>query len=231
MKILIVAAHPDDEILGMGGTILRHTSNGDDLKIIYLATGISSRKKYENKMEKLQMKSKIETDIRNLRKNAEKAVNSLGVKKIKFYDCPDNEMDSIPLLKVIKIIENEIKSFKPEIIYTNHFGDLNVDHRITYNATLTACRPISNHMKELIAFEVPSSTEWSYPNKFNPNYFVSIEKQLSKKIKAFLMFKSESREFPHPRSETYLKYNAGKWGGVSGNKSAEAFEIIRKIKF
>lgn len=228
MKVLVVAAHPDDEILGMGGTILRHTSNGDNLKIIYLATGISSREKYEGQ---LKNKSKIDTSIKNLRKNAEKAANSLGVKKIKFFDFPDNEMDAIPLLMIIKVIENEIKKFNPEIIYTNHFGDLNVDHRATYNATLTACRPINNQIKELITFEVPSSTEWNYPNKFNPNYFVNIEKQLSKKIKAFSMFKSESRKFPHPRSETYLKHNAGKWGGVSGNKSAEAFEIIRKINF
>lgn len=232
MKILVIAAHPDDEVLGMGGTILRHSNVGDKIKIIYLATGITSRKKYSNKAKtKNQNKTEnSEYSIQQLRRDTKKSSQILKVSNINFYDFPDNELDSIPLLKLVQVIENEIIQFKPNIIYTNHFGDLNVDHRITYNATLTACRPLGNKIKELISFEVPSSTEWNYPKRFNPNYFINIEKELPKKIKAFEMFKSEIRKFPHPRSSKNLRLNAERWGSVSGFKAAEAFEMIRKLE-
>lgn len=233
MKILIIAAHPDDEILGMGGTILRHSKAGDKIKIVYLATGITSRIKYNSKVESNNRKNKtknLEYNIQQLRNDTKKASHILKVNDIVFYDFPDNELDSISLLKIVKVIENEIMKFKPNIIYTNHYGDLNVDHRVVYNATLTACRPLGNRIKELISFEVPSSTEWNYPNSFNPNYFINIEKELPKKINAFKMFKSEIRKLPHPRSSQYLRLNASRWGAVSGNKAAEAFEIIRKIE-
>jgi len=234
MKILIIAAHPDDEILGMGGTILKHAKNGDQIRTIYLATGITSRRgsgnenstKYNvNNKEKDNMSKQI-TD---LRQNTKKANTLLKVKSYDFYDFPDNEMDSIPLLKVIKTIEKEINDFKPEKIFTHHYGDLNIDHRVVYNATITACRPINNTVKEIICFEVPSSTEWNYPNTFVPNYFINISKQLDKKIKAMEVYTSEIQKFPHPRSSEYLKINANRWGGISGNIAAEAFEIIRKI--
>lgn len=235
MKILIIAAHPDDEILGAGGTILKHRAKGDTVKIIILATGITSRKsskdennpKYEtNKIEEQKMKVKIE----GLKKNSKNACKILKVNDVTHYDFPDNEMDTIPLLKVVKVIEKNIADFKPDLVYTHHHGDLNVDHRITYEATLTACRPIDNSVKEIISFEIPSSTEWNYPTSFNPNYFINITKQLDKKIKAMEAYKSEIRKFPHPRSSKYLKILAQKWGAVSGNLSAEAFEIIRKIE-
>lgn len=225
MKVLVIAAHPDDEVLGMGGTILRHSNQGDKIRIVYLATGITSRKEFRDKIKTKNPKYSIQ----QLRRDAKKSSQILKVNNINFYDFPDNELDTLPLLKLVQIIESEIKQFKPNIIYTNHFGDLNIDHRITYKATLTACRPLENKIKELISFEVPSSTEWNYPNNFNPNYFINIEKELPKKIKAFEMFKSEIRKFPHPRSSQFLKINASKWGSVSGNKAAEAFEIIRKI--
>ncbi len=165
-----------------------------------------------------------------LRTNAKKAAKILKVDTVLFHDFPDNELDSIPLLKIVKVIENEIEKFKPNRIYTNHYNDLNVDHRIIYNATLTAARPIENGISEIISFEVPSSTEWNYPNRFNPNYFVSIDNQLKEKILAFEMFEGEIRKFPHPRSSKSLQLNAERWGTVSGNLSAEAFEIIRKIE-
>ena len=139
-------------------------------------------------------------------------------------------MDSITLLKVVKSIEKEIKSVKPERIYTNHYGDLNVDHKIVSNATITACRPLKGPVKEILSFEVLSSTEWSYPYSFKPNYFVNIKKQLSKKINAMKMFKNEIREFPHPRSPENIQFVAGRWGSVSGFEAAEAFEVIRKIE-
>ena len=235
MKILVVVAHPDDDILGMGGTMLKYSKKGDQIKVIFLATGITSRKKsghtnatkYEvNKKEEKNMCDEITV----LRSQAKKACKSLLVNNVNFYDFPDNEMDSVPLLKIIKVIEKEIRSFKPEKIFTHHYNDLNVDHRVVYNATLTACRPINTPVKEIICFEVPSSTEWNYPSNFMPNYFVNIDKQIDKKIKAMEIYRNEIKKFPHPRSSKYLKINASRWGGVSGNSSAEAFEIIRKIE-
>ena len=235
MRVLVIAAHPDDEVLGVGGTMLKHAKNGDFVKVIILATGITSRmksgyessSKYElNSSESKNMKKEIEL----LRTNAKKACKTLNVTKTEFYDLPDNEMDSIPLLQIVKIIENEIQKEKPDRIYTHHYGDLNIDHRLCYNACLTACRPISKQTPELICFEIASSTEWNYPYSFNPNYFVKIEKQLDKKIKAMEMYEHEIRSFPHPRSAKNLQNVAARWGSVSGTNYAEAFEIIRKIE-
>ena len=139
-------------------------------------------------------------------------------------------MDGIQLLKVVKIIEKEIKETKPDRIYTNHYGDLNVDHKVVSNAVLTACRPSSFLVKEILCFEVLSSTEWSYPYNFSPNYFSNIEKHLTKKVNAMKLFKSEIREFPHPRSSENIRNVAARWGSVCGFKAAEAFEMIRKIE-
>jgi LmbE family N-acetylglucosaminyl deacetylase len=234
LRILVVVAHPDDDILGVGGTMLKHSNKGDSIKVIFLATGITSRKKSgHTNSTKYEISKKEEEvlseEIKVLRFQAQKACKLLSVNNVDFYDFPDNEMDSIPLLKVVKTIEKEINDFKPEKIFTHHYGDLNIDHRVVYNATITACRPINNTVKEIICFEVPSSTEWNYPNTFVPNYFVNISKQLDKKIKAMEVYTSEIQKFPHPRSSEYLKINANRWGGVSGNIAAEAFEIIRKI--
>jgi len=234
LRILIVAAHPDDDVLGMGGTMLKYSKNGDEVKVIFLATGITSRKnpghsnlpKYEINKKESKILSK---EIIHLRSQAKKACKLLSVNKVNFYDFPDNEMDTVPLLKIIKTIEKEISIFKPEKIFTHHYNDLNIDHRIAYNATLTACRPIGISVKEIICFEVPSSTEWNYPQSFNPNYFINIEKEVDSKIKSFKMFKSEIRKFPHPRSSLNLKIIAQRWGSVSGFKFAEAFELIRQV--
>jgi LmbE family N-acetylglucosaminyl deacetylase len=218
LKILVIAAHPDDEILGVGGTILKHSINGDEVEAIILATGITSRiGESKDKIEKLRVDSK-------------KVCKLLKMKKVTHHNFPDNKMDSVPLLDVVKVIEDKISKFKPEKIFTHHYNDLNIDHRITYQATLTACRPINSTVNEIICFEIPSSTEWNYPQKFNPNYFVNISKQLKMKIKAMETYKGEIRKFPHPRSSKYLKVLAEKWGAVSGNNAAEAFEIIRKIE-
>jgi len=235
MKVIVFVAHPDDEVLGMGGTILKHNQKGDVVKVVYLATGITSRRStnFQNSVSYEQNKNKInqmQKEIKDLRKDAKKSCSILKVKDSKFYDFPDNEMDSVPLLKIVKVIEKEIKETKPDRIYTHHFHDLNIDHRTVFNAVLTATRPMGLNVKEIISFEVPSSTEWNYPVQFNPNYFVEIKSQLSAKIKAMEAYKNEIRDFPHPRSVKNLKNVSERWGSVSGNKAAEAFEIIRKIE-
>lgn len=235
MNVLIIAAHPDDDTFGMGGTIFKHTSNGDVVNVAYLATGIAARRSSGYKNSTLYEPSqnerkKIEKEITIIRHNAKKACHILKVKSVTFFDLPDNEMDSVPLLKIIKTVEGLITKFKPERIYTNYYGDLNIDHRTVFNATLTACRPQNNQVKEILCFEVPSSTEWNYPNNFQPNYFVNIDKERKKKIQAIKMYMSEIRKFPHPRSEENIESLAKHWGSVSGQNSAEAFQIIRMIK-
>ena len=235
MRILVLVAHPDDEVLGMGGTILRHAQKGDYIKVIYFTTGITSRRStdYRNNTLYEQNEKKIKStqkQIEDLRKDAKKSCKILRVNDIEFYDFPDNEMDSIPLLKIIKTVEKEIAETKPDRVYTHHHHDLNIDHRIVFNAVLTACRPVGSTVKELITFEVSSSTEWNYPTYFNPNYFVNIKTQLSSKISAMQAYKNEIRNFPHPRSAKNLRNIAERWGSVSGNVASEAFEIIRKIE-
>ena len=226
MNILIIAAHPDDEVLGMGGTIAKHTSKKDNVSIDYLATGITSRNKNNSK----KIKENNLKDIKKLQNDAKKSAKSLKVKNVKFYDFPDNKMDGVELLDIVKIVEKEIRTLKPERIYTNHYNDLNVDHRVVFNATITACRPSSTlSVKEILCFEVLSSTEWNFPYNFNANYFVNIKGHIEKKIKAMKFFSGEIRKFPHPRSPENIRHAAGRWGTISGFLEAEAFELIRKF--
>ena len=181
MKILIIVAHPDDEVLGMGGTILKHVKNKDDVTVAYLTTGITSRRSltysntssYELSNSEL---SKMKKQIIDLQSDAKKALKILRAKKSIFFDFPDNEMDSIPLLKIIKKVEKLISKEKPDMVYTSHFKDLNVDHRTVFEAVLTACRPFAFSVKEILCFETLSSTEWTFSYDFQPNYFVNIEK-------------------------------------------------------
>jgi len=188
MNILIIAAHPDDEVLGMGGTIAKHTSQHDTVSIIYMATGITGRRELsESEYEIKNIPKKIQEDwqqeIGKLRQDANKSARLLKVKNVKFFDFPDNEMDGIHLLKVVKVIEKEIKTAKPDRIYTNHYGDLNVDHKVVYNATLVACRPTNFPVKEILSFEVLSSTEWGYPYNFNPIILSILKNILGKKLR------------------------------------------------
>ncbi|MCR1974916.1 GlcNAc-PI de-N-acetylase [Clostridium sporogenes] len=224
-KILVIAAHPDDEILGVGGTILKHTKDGDECFGLILGEGMTSR---YNKRE-LADSIKVE----KLHEDTFKAAKIVGYKKVYMENLPDNRFDSVPLLDIIKIIEEYIENIKPNIIYTHFGGDLNIDHKITFEAVLTATRPIGDeYVKEIYAFETVSSTEWNFsnPSNFKPNYFIDITETLDKKLKAMECYKSELREFPHPRSNKNLKASALNWGSVISREYAEAFEVIRIIK-
>ena len=224
-RILIVAAHPDDEILGCGGTTARLIrERGYEAFTLILGEGITARH------EKKDV-GKIKNEIKELKKQALEANRILGIRDVFMHDFPDNRFDSIDFLDVVKAVEKVKKDIKPTIVFTHYNGDLNIDHQITYRAVITATRPLFNEMvKEIYSFKVLSSTEWSYPLKFSPNVFFDIGGTLKYKLKAVEMYKSELRKFPHPRSLRGIKLDAEHCGMKVGLRYAEMFELARMIK-
>lgn len=216
-KVLVVAAHPDDEVLGCGGTMAKHVDQGDQVKIIILGEGVTSRGSKPD-----------ERALKDLRQCSVRANKHLGVTDITFGKLPDNRLDVMCLLDIVKYIETCALKFKPEIVYTHSAGDLNIDHKITSQAVSTAFRPIPGSLVRYIAnFEVPSSTE--YGDGFKPTLFNPIQKQLVRKLRALKAYKSEMREFPHPRSLDYVNYLARVRGSQVGKQACEAFELVRMI--
>lgn len=226
MNVLVIAAHPDDEVLGCGGTIARLTQEGHDVYIAILGEGITSRYEKREKADRTQVEA--------LHARCRKAAEILGAKDLFIYELPDNRFDTVPLLDVIKIVEKLIQRLQPQVIYTHHNGDLNIDHAVVHRAVLTATRPVQGSpVRELYAFEVPSSTEWGFQRLeavFRPNVFVDIHNTLDLKIKALSIYESEVRPFPHPRSPEAIRAIARRWGSVVGGEAAEAFELIRSIR-
>jgi LmbE family N-acetylglucosaminyl deacetylase len=218
-KILFVAAHPDDEILGCGGTIL-NLKKDNDINVIFLTNGISARSK--NKKENQVRKN----EYLNLYK-------FLKLPKPQILNFPDNQLDKIPLLKIVKKIEKKIEQFKPNIIFTHFEKCLNIDHQLTYQAVITACRPLKScSVKTIFSFETLSSTEWaSFKNRnFQPNYFVDISNNIKNKFKALKFYKSELRKYPHSRSIKAVEALAKIRGVAAGIRFAEAFMLIRHIE-
>ena len=224
-RVLAVVAHPDDEILGVGGTLAKHVQNNDKVYSVILGEGMTSRE--ENREDISQ------SEIEELHHDTLKAGEIIGFKDIYFANFPDNRFDSVNLLEIIKEVEKYIDQIKPEIIYTHYHGDLNIDHQKTSEAVITACRPVGDYnVKEIYAFETPSSTEWNFTsdsNSFNPSLFVDIEETIDKKLAAMESYQSEIRDYPHPRSIKALKTIAARWGTVVGKNYVEVFELIRKV--
>ena len=222
-NVLVVASHPDDEVLGCGGTLYNLKKNGAKISGLFLSDGESSRKHL-----------KINKLILNRKKQAIKAGKIIGIKKSIFGNFPDNSMDSVPLLKIIQFIEKHIKKIKPDTIFTHFESDLNVDHQITSKAVITACRPIKNQtVKSILFFEILSSSEWniSIKNKsFKPNYFVDISKSIKFKLKALKQYKREMRTWPHPRSIEGVKLLSKTRGSSVGLSNAEAFILGRYVE-
>lgn len=217
---LTIVAHPDDEILGMGGIIAKNVKEGAKCYALILGTGVLSRNNDNSKLNKL-------------REQGKKASEIIGYEKIYFEDFPDNAFDTISLLKIVKKIEEYIKKIKPDIVYTHHSGDINIDHQKVYESVMTACRPCNqNCPKEIYSFETLSSTEWQLnSNKvFSPNVFIDIESYIDKKLKAMEQYKSELCSFPHSRSLEGIKTLARYRGIQASLKFAEALKLERKIE-
>jgi len=225
-SVLVVAAHPDDEVLGCGGTMARLASEGHEVRIAILAEGMTSRYDKRDQVDPRQLS--------DLHGHAQKAADKVSAKELVLCKLPDNRLDTVPLLEVVKLVEDLIGRFTPSVIYTHHPGDLNVDHGVVSRAVLTATRPVpGQRVREIYAFEVPSSTEWAFQRiepAFRPNMFVAISATLETKISALACYDTETRKFPHPRSSEALRAIAMRWGSVAGFQAAEAFELIRSLR-
>lgn len=225
-KILIVVAHPDDELLGLGATMNKLILDYNvTAHVVILGEGITSRSEERDTL-------KWSVELQTHRNNIHLARKAIGYHSVSIYDFPDNRFDSVSLLDIIKVVEAEKNSFDPEVIFTHHGGDLNIDHQRTFESVMTACRPMSNEVvKAIITFETPSGTEWrasTDPRHFIPNLFIEVqEKNVDAKIEGMQCYLYEKRTFPHPRSPEALKIHAQRWGIVVGCEFAEAFSIVR----
>lgn len=218
--VLVVAAHADDEVIGCGGTLARHVANGDSVHAVFMADGVSSRPAHD------------EGEMTRRLAAASKAHEILSLKEVVFLGLPDNRMDSLPLLDLIQPLEAVIAKVSPQIVYTHHVGDLNIDHRLTHKAVLTACRPQpGTAVTEIMAFEIMSSTDWAAPAAipFVPNHFVNIADYLDIKFKALEAYSGEMRPPPHSRSIEHLRILAKHRGFSVGMKAAEAFVVVRSL--
>lgn len=218
--ILIIAAHPDDEVLGCGGVIAYHRDRGDEVHVLIMGEGIAARAGVSD--------AEVERQQKTLHSHIARAHAILGTSSYTHFSLPDQRFETIPLLDITHIVEDAIKKHKPEIVYTHNGVDVNLDHTTLSRAVESAVRPGTYPcIKEVRAFEVPSTTEWNFMReRFAPNVFIALtESQLKKKIRAMCAYKSELRLFPHPRSERYLDALARVRGGHAGFTAAEGFEL------
>lgn len=219
-RVLVVAAHPDDEVLGCGGTIAIHSDRGDEVHVLLLADGVSSRGAESDQLERRRSAAHAAADV-------------LGVGEIVLGDFPDNRMDDVPLLEIVKTIEKHVQQFKPQFVYTHSLGDLNVDHQLAHQATVTACRPMAgSSVRQVAAYEVLSSSEWASPQgglPFVPRQFVDVSSVFDRKLKALDCYAEEMRPYPHPRSPEAVTALAVFRGASAGFERAEAFDVIRQL--
>ena len=216
MNVLVVAAHPDDEVLGPGGTILRHVKAGDDVTVLIACTGTNLRYGAAETADLL---------------TAARSVAEMLSVRLVLGELPDQELDTLPLPSVVAVVDREIRATAAEVVYVHHWGDINRDHRILCEATAVATRPYAAPgVRTIRCFETPSSTEWGAPAglpPFLPQLFVDVQDTVEAKISAFARYRSESRAAPHPRSPDALADRARYWGSVSGLPAAEPFAVLR----
>lgn len=222
--VFVIVAHPDDEILGCGATILKHIDNGDKVYVLFVSEGVSGR--YKNKKEK-----KCLNEIVKREEMAKKAAKIGKYKIIDFLRLKNLELGSYSHNYLTNIIIKYFIKYKPDIVYTHFENDLNIDHYHTFFSTFVASRPNSKFkIQKLLSFEIPSSTDWGTSNKiFIPNYFIDTQKYQKKKIQLLNQYKYEMRNPPHPRSIKNINALSIYRGGIVGLKQAEAFFLHKLI--
>lgn len=223
--VLVVAAHPDDEILGVGGTVARHAAMSDVVYALILGEGQTSRG--------VRREDTDREVVEALHKNTMESAKAVGFRDVFFADFPDNRFDHVDLLDIVKAVEQKVQELKPQIVYTHYSGDLNVDHQYTARAVLTATRPIGDYcVEEIYAFETLSSSEWNFDYSaqpaFCPNVFIDITCYYSQKEQAMNCYVSELCAFPHPRSLDGMDVLSRTRGMAAGMERAEAFMLIRR---
>jgi len=227
VNILVVAAHPDDEVLGCGASMAKWSNAGIEVHIVILSEGATSR-------DAVRSRDARSEELSALAQAAQTSGRILGAASVQLLDFPDNRMDSINRLDIIKTVERQIEAVKPEIVITHHAGDVNIDHQLIHQAVVTACRPQPKHaVRRLLAFEVASSTEWQTPGSksaFQPNWFEDVSNTIDLKIKALEAYALEMRPWPHSRSIKAVEHLA-RWRGASvGTEAAEAFILMRELR-
>ncbi len=226
-NVLIVAAHPDDEVLGAGGVAARLADEGVTVHMLILGEGATSR-------ARTRKGGKAPAAVKALERAARKAAKALGAGPVSFGRLPDNRFDSVDLLEVVKIVEKEVGRAAPQAVFTHFWGDLNVDHRLTFEAVMAACRPLPGAaVREIYSFEVPSSTGWAGPGParaFAPTVYVDVGRYLLRKLEALAAYASELRPAPHPRSPESVEAQARFRGAEAGLEAAEAFVLVREVR-
>ena len=220
MNVAVISAHPDDELLGVGGTVARHVDRGDRVRLAVMCEGVSVRYDAARHAE--------------VEAQAKAAAAVLGVSDLVLRDLPDQRLDTLSLTDIVSQIDGVLEGFEPEVVYTHFGGDINRDHRILTEAVLVATRPYAApSVREILMFETPSSTEWGSPTlipAFHPTVFVDITDTLERKVEAFLKYTKEVRPFPHPRSPEALRDRARYWGSLVNRAAAEPFALVRQLR-
>jgi len=219
-RVLVIAAHPDDEVLGMGGAIAAHTARKDELRIVVVTDGSSTQ--YPGDAE---IRSRKEQEAR-------RAASELGVEDYVHLDLPDMRLDTLPHVEVNGIVEEHVRAFAPEVVYTVQ-PDVNLDHRVLFDSVSVATRPVAGHpVRRLLTYAPTSSTEWTPAavNWFVPNWYVDVTTTIERKIAAFAHYETERREYPHPRSERAIRATAEFHGTACGFEYAEPFVLVRGLE-
>jgi len=212
-SVLVIAAHPDDELLGCGGTIALHTQAGDSVTAVIACEGESVRYGAAGVGQKEHM---------------DRAAEVLAINTVHHLRFPDQRLDTMTLLEIIQPLERIVQQVQPSLVYCHHGGDINRDHHLLFQATLVAARPVQPFIEAVYAFDTASSTEWGYPRSFVPDTWTDITGTLEQKIRAMACYESEVRPYPHPRSLDALRHRARAWGNQHCMDAAEVFVTVRR---